>query len=276
MVHGFDRILLALLEGAFPRGAPGLLNGVSVGRPRQPKSPLNQHPQSGQLMSAASLELTFRHVFDAVRWNSSVSDYMLHLVNIKGSQRQGRRGVVTGEKRVRYRFYWIQEGFGLLMQEVGIPTLDWTSVYRAPYWEHLGITVDFTGGADNQIPIQHILFAPSQMMFTSKLRRCCRGEQCTPPPKNQEEIASASAPKVKWVDKCAISEWRNGEDCCFGGPSSNRQAVLRKLAVPVKRLSKAAFAAHGEQTTMRAQCNSLRCEVWSSAISTTAPARRPA
>ena len=202
MLHRFDSILIALFRSAFPVvGRPGMLTGIVRGRALDERSSFATHPESSAIMSSAGLERAFHHVFAVAGWKSSVSDYLVHLVRTEGSLVRTRRNF-TAAKLDGYRMYHVQEGFGLLMSAAGIPILDWTSAFRSPYWTHRAPVMDYTGGPTNTVPVQRILFAPSQLLFTSQLRRCCHAKACS------EEDTSRKG------EACHLKDWRKSKDCC--------------------------------------------------------------
>ena len=225
LIHHFDAVLMELVESAF-KGKPGFLTGKNMGKPIDPTSRYSMHPESSAVATTATLEHIFEHIYGATAgWmrkaspcvrnpaHCSVSDYMVYLVHTKGSKYR-----TSGEPAMvkRYRMYHVQEGFGLLMHEAKVAMIDWSNLYRVPYWNHREPVVDETGGAHNDLPVDRVIIGPIQQLFRSQYMRNCRG----------------LARDWSHEDSCLIRDWRTHFDCCR--PSSQSVAMRTRAQYSVR------------------------------------------
>ena len=204
LIHHFDAVLMELVASAF-KGRPGFLTGMILGRPVESRSRYGLHPESSAVATTATLEQIFKCIYGASAqpWMRkagpcvrdpaycSVSDFMAYLVQTKGSKyRTSDHGDPATVKR--YRMYHVQEGFGLLLRDARVPMIDWTNLYRVPYWNHREPVIDSTGGEHNGVPVDRVLFGPIQQLFRLQYMRNCRG-----------------------LDRpCLVRDWRTHFDCC--------------------------------------------------------------
>ena len=196
----FAGILARLYDATFV-GQPGMLVGVLQGHPVE-RSAMPPHPQGAHIMSTASLERLFHHVYAHGGWNKSMSDRMVILV------KRRNRSVLRASNGV---YDAIQVGVGLLMAEAGIAIRDFTSAFRSPYWNHMRL-LDWTGvSAEGRLPLNRTLFVPVQALFLHRMRRCCglTWEMCR-----------------KGSKSCQVSDWRVGEDCCTDAKISEADGWL--------------------------------------------------
>lgn len=221
----FDSLLVALYEQAFGSGGVGALVGVLQGEPVEGRamSRLHQHAEGPQIMSAAAMRRVFDFVYAQRRWQKSVSDRMVSLVVASG-----------GAKRSSGRWDHIQEGFGMLLAESGVPSLDFSAAFRSPYWNHHEV-IDWTGavaaggdGAGSTLPVlpmNRLLFAPVQLLMRDTVRRCC--------------ALSFSACKQRKTT-CIVRNWRTDDDCC---------AVMRLPAAVLSAARHANFTLNATQVS---------------------------
>ena len=171
----FDAALIRMHDHTFADARPGVLAGVLQGRPAEPESRRVLHLETSHIMSSQSLHHLFEYVFSTVRWNGSLTDRMLHLLQAAGRPSNAYYGGA------------VQEGFGALMIDSGIEMRDWSLAYRSPYWNHAGL-IDWSGAASSfSLPIEDgilqaatgpwvggaMLFAPVQSRHASTIQSCC-------------------------------------------------------------------------------------------------------
>jgi len=195
----FDATLVAMHAGAFPQSV-GALVGIVQGQPVEPDSTYDAHPEGSHIMSTATIERIFAHVYEERRWKGSTAAYILNRTwSVYGREKPSRR-------LLRRNTYYnvLQQGFGLLLKEAGIEQRDWTGQFRSPYWHAAtGSLVDWTGASASrqQLPMRRLLFAPTQMLFLDTVTRCC-GQNF----------------QACWDQhpRCTVRRWHSDGDCCSG------------------------------------------------------------
>ena len=80
----FDVALVRMHDMTFGAHGFGLLTGVLQGRPVEPSSEFNLHPESSAMMSGHTLNHLFRHTFDVHRWNESMIERSFTLLRREG------------------------------------------------------------------------------------------------------------------------------------------------------------------------------------------------
>ena len=201
--------------GDFKHAGRGVLCGILQGRPVEARSPFQLHAESSHIMSAKTL----RHVFDRsygapTRWRGDLTSRSLLLLEREGFSR-------TKSTRFHLSYFdRVQLGFGALMRDAGVPLLDWTSAYRSPYWNHQYVS-DFTGAAHNfSVPLERVLFAPIQWLFTKHIRLCCSPADC-----NYQHSTSCYMQRETWSAQPA-----NG--CCPRSVSTSDLRLRKFASVP--------------------------------------------
>ena len=233
----FDRVLVELYRRAFAARSVGALVAVLQGRPVEgARHKQHLHPQGTQIMHAAAMQTLFDRTYGTPRrWRRSLSARMVHLVRRSGTGRYSSN-----------RFDQIQEGFGMLCAEAGVPMLDYTAAYRSPYWTHSQVVEWTSGGAGTvasgasvagggavasvgsggggreppPLPMHRVLFVPVQVLFLRRLKRCC--------------ALAFSKCRARGLT-CEVADWRADADCCGVGqlPSLEmRQAKLNHSVSP--------------------------------------------
>lgn len=193
-----------------------------------------------------------------LRWRRSLSDRMVHLVRRSGTGRYSSN-----------RFDQIQEGFGMLCAEAGVPMLDYTAAYRSPYWTHSQVVEWTLGGMDTVaggasvagggavasagggsgrrepplLPMHRVLFVPVQALFLRRLKRCC--------------ALAFSKCRARGLT-CEVADWRADGDCCRVEqlPSlETRQSKLNHSVRP-EQARCTSRASHASPTPLSPLCSS--------------------
>lgn len=198
--------LVSSHEKMFPASQPGVLAGIVQGSAVEARSKYSLHLETSHIMSSASLDWLYRHVFKDQGWKHSTTDRMVYLAH-------GRKGRGKADKKPAVNSYYfgaIQEGFGMLLEEAGILMRDWSSMYRSPYWNHKRV-LDYTGITTNyslravamtdDSPAQ-ALFMPMQYFASPHVTSCCNG-------------FSAMCQSVGWIKSEMCHQHQNDRfDCC--------------------------------------------------------------
>ena len=118
----FDSVARELYDALFNETGIGVLAGLLQGQPHEPHSNLYEHPESGMIVSAATLEHCYHGQAESPRKRMKMfTESLSYTVTDRSAQ-----GYFNG----------LQVAAGLFFLEMWIPMRAWSNHYRVPYWAH--------------------------------------------------------------------------------------------------------------------------------------------